>query len=803
MAIAGARRFSASQWNIGVDDSVPPPDPTAKLLTCTIAGNTPRYITQDGSFAIWTATMEVPGEEAPRQVTLKGPLGRVTPGEMLSCQGYWKEHDQHGWQFEVKEYRSALPTTATGVAEWLAHRVDGIGPTFAKAIVSHFGADNVFDVLDEDPSRLREVRTAKGRALPERQVEKAIVAWDDVKAIRQIETFLFGHKITANMASRLYAKYGDEVIRILTTEPYTITEMRGVGFLIADRIARNMGTPLNDPARVKAGLLYVLDEIESDGHTFLSLQQLIGHAGEYLDIRDPQIVVEQASALSAARKIVVEPDELLQQRVYSAKVHRLETRLARNVRRLLDAPRNTLFAKPERPTAPDGTSPEELLRLKLPSDEQWSVVDMIRSNRLVLLTGGPGTGKTTSQAAVINALAQQRKTVALAAPTGKAARRMSEQTGLDARTIHRLLEFSPFDGGFQRHEHNPLTDEHMQPLDLLIVDEVSMLSLDLADSLFRAVGDHTHVLLVGDPDQLPPVGAGKVLADLINSERVPRVHLTRIFRQAAKSMIIQNARRINRGDMPYMRQEAAEAALGQRMLNDFYWVARRPYEAPAGEEPDRDRNIRDLVLDMASNRIPRVFGFDPKTEVMVLSPQRQGGVGLIRLNAELEALLNAGPDGRPKKPVAPHGICVGSRIIQTKNQYDPSGSGKESMNGEIGIVLDYNEVEKACLLSFDDGDREFWLPTQDMETFQLAWAISIHKSQGSEFKAIVVPISMGHYNMLTRALTYTAITRASKLCVMAGEKRALQMAVGKQDMRKRNSTLAPRITDAQLSGELF
>jgi hypothetical protein len=399
---------------------------------------------------------------------------------------------------------------------------------------------------------------------------------------------------------------------------------------------------------------------------------------------------------------------------------------------------------------------------------------------------------THTQRTLVNMLEAANKTLKLAAPTGKAARRMQDLTGHTATTIHRLLEFAPFEGGFLRGDDNPIE------ADCLIIDETSMLSLELADSLFRAVGENTHVLMVGDPDQLAPVGAGKVLDDLIRTERVPRVHLAKIFRQAAKSMIIQNSRRINRGTLPYLRKEEAEAALGQTMLDDFFWITRTTPEDTAA-----------LVLDLVCNRLPRAFDLDPVKDIMVLAPMRDGKVGLHYLNAELERRLNADENGQPKKSIISRkykisqkdvfeNICVGSRIVQTKNNYT-----QEIMNGELAIVLEYDQEKKECLLSLDDGERELWVPVPDMDSFQAAWALTTHKSQGSEFKAVVVPVSTAHFKMLSRALYYTAVTRAQELCVMVGETRALAIAVGNPDMKKRNSTLAARVLDPALSGELF
>jgi exodeoxyribonuclease V alpha subunit len=808
-----------------------PPDPEATTIRCTAVGSAPRFISDDRTFAIWSAVRDrselaelhkrqlavaqsngasrAEIEKLSRQIkrlkdqplTIKGPLSRVSGGEMLICTGKWQKHHKYGWSFQVNDFTSALPQDASGIAAWLQTRVHGVGPAFAEAIVAHFGAENVYQILDDDPSKLREVRTEKGRALPKKQVEAAIEAWDDAKAIRQIETFLFSHGIAAGRAEVLYRKYGDQVVDVLTNNPYQITEIKGIGFLIADQIAQSTGVAVNDPERIKSGISYVLEQAESDGHIFLSLDQLVAASCQSLKIEnveekvDPPEVIAAAEQLAAEQAIVVEPDEHLRQRIYLKPWWEVEKRVAAQVRSMIGG-QHALLDDPKRPEAPQGTAPEDLEALQLPTDEQWGMIEMISTNRLCLLTGGPGVGKTACTNTLLQAAQQEGKEVLLCAPTGKAARRMREVTGHQAQTIHKLLKYRPEQGGFEHDQDDPLTG------DLLIVDEASMLQLDLLEALLEAIPPNMHLLLVGDPDQLPPVGVGKAFDDLINSEIVPRVHLTKIFRQAAKSMIIQNSRRLNQGEMPYLRKEEAEEALGQEMLNDFFWVPRKDAESTLA-----------MTVDMAVNRVPRSFGFDPISEVMVLAPMRGGKVGLHVLNAAMELKLN-GVNGQYKEPIINKppvtlsgqkirtAISVGSRIVQTKNMYHPDED-KSVMNGEVGMVKDYRDIDKEALLSFDDGDREFWLPVSDMDSFHLAWALTIHRSQGSQWPCIVAPVSSSHYTMLSRNLEYVAVTRAEKLCVMVGESKALHMAIGKVELKKRNSTLINRILDPAESGELF
>lgn len=1265
----GGKPFWARKNFLAADDHSKPADTHAKEINVALVGSGPRFVNVDTGFAIWTAEHL---DDRSRRITVKGPLARLTPGEQIACEGKWVHDKQYGWSFKTDDYHASLPTGAKGVIEWLTHRVPGVGPTYAKAIVDHFGAEDVFRMLDESPERLREIKSPSGRAFSSSQVEKAIDAWHEVKAIREIETFLYDHGVTKGLADKLYRRYGDDVKKVLTEDTYRITELWGVGFKVADKIAKTMGVPLDDPKRVQAGIMFLLQEAESQGHVFVYLKELFALAARLLEVSDQYLLAAQAGELAKMKRIVVEQDSSdAEQRIYSRSLYDMECRLAQKVRTILDTPGPELFPDPPRPTAPKGASEEEALALKLPTDEQWETLELVRMNRLCLLLGGPGVGKCvrgetpvlvndrlieiqrlwedsasssltfdgegewslpsqplmtvaldeatgkmvpaqvsklyrqqvkeklrrvllddgseivmtqrhrlfgvegwqrelavgdsvavparlpqvrgarvdpdlvyllawqisegcetrggdgrrgtvsisqndipllenvraaarrfgaknglemysmpidqptnktpsllicsapyrswleengykwgklsgaktipdfimqaddesirlflreffsaegsvvddarlveiTSASRVLmwqvalllrrfgiwmrikkktkwatnsktrkkrtyytgyiggpslrlfrdkigfsnpakqallavledrvtnsnvelvpckDLLAQLRpltglgkqsfgvssvylegkrdmsgrkcqqlvtrldamldgsysanlptdgagsgnytavreklaamdtatvqvvrdqlaergerevfyatvieieeiehegyvydlevaehhnyiacnivshntatvntivtsavaagKKVSLAAPTGKAARRMRELSGHYASTIHKLLEYSPIDGSFERDEQNPIET------DLLVIDEASMLSLDLADSLFQAVGPKTHVLLVGDPDQLPPVGAGRVLADLIEARvaaepAVPRVHLERIFRQAAKSMIVRNARLINQGEMPLLTHEAAVERYGDEMDKDFYYIGTSTYERAVA-----------VTVEMVVERIPRVYGHDPVKDIMVLAPMHKGPLGLDVLNKTLEERLNPGLGGQAPKAVVPgRGIRVGSRIMQTKNSYE---EGKEVMNGEIGVVKAFDEEKKEVLLSLDDGDRDIWVPTVNLDTYVLAWATSVHKSQGSEYPCVIYICSTAHYVMLSRSLLYTAATRARELLILIGHaednprgpKAAIMDSIRNAEMEKRNSLLGSRITNARLSGALF
>jgi exodeoxyribonuclease V alpha subunit len=733
-----------------------PTDPAAVEIRVTLSDSGPRYVSSDLEFAVWTATL---GEERDGEaVRLAGPLGHVTPGDQLVCSGAFVEHSRHGWQFVVESFHSTLPQSAEGIALWLTKRVAGIGRTFSRAIVEHFGPEHVFAELDRDPERLREVRTKAGRAISRKSVERAVAAWREVATIREVETFLFSHGISAGLAARLVRQYGDDVAAVLTGDPYRLTELPRIGFKVADRIARSLGVELDDPRRLQAGLCFALEEAEADGNTFLLVEELWRSAGRLLAVGDPEPLESALRELVVGAEVVIE-----QERVYRRELWEMECRLGRALGERARAAPAELFHEPHRP------------ELEV-SDEQWGVVELVRRRPLVLLTGLPGAGKTHTQRVLVEIARRARKRVLLCAPTGKAARRMRDLSGHEAMTIHRALAYSPSEGGFQRDEDWPLSDDY----DLVIVDEASMLSLELADALFRATGD-CHVLLVGDTDQLPPIGPGSVLADLVASGIVPRVHLIAIYRQAARSLIIQSARRINTGEPPFLSLAQARAALGPEaeLDEDFYFIARHSPES-----------LREALLEVVCERIPARFGLDPRTEVMTLVPMRRGPVGLEALNQELERRLNPG-----EAPVvfARAGLRVGSRIVQTKNDYTPD---REVMNGEVAFILDYDDEEGEARLSLDEGEREMVVPVSALETYDLAWALTVHRSQGSQFPAVVALWSTAHAVMLSRALLYTAVTRAQRLCVLIGERKAVAIALARSRQRQRNSALAERIADA-------
>lgn len=725
-------------------------------------GNAPIFDSDDG-YAVWPASRVDDGAT----VTIAGALGSVVGGDVIECNGSWSKHAKHGWSFRVERYRSALPTSTDGIAKWMQMRIKGVGPTFAEAIVREYGLDT-FSVLDANPELIREIRTAKGTPLPEATADLVIEEWLRMRSLRTIESFLFSHGVTASVAERLYRTYGDDVVSVLQSTPYAITDIRGIGFRTADEIALRMGVAAEDPARLAAGVLFVLEEAENEGHAFLGLPQLLTRVAEALRVTADEATVRAATGLQEMQSIVVEPDQHVQQRIYRFPTWEREDRVSARVRYMLDSPTAPLFGALSRPTEADGGV--------VPTEQQWQAVERASQSRLSILTGLPGTGKTATVKTIIAAAHAHHVETLLCAPTGKAARRLTDLSGEDARTIHRLLQWLPTENRFQHDADNPLD------AGLVIVDEASMLSLELADHLIAAIGPHTHLVLVGDTDQLPPIGAGRVLDDLINSDRVPTTRLTKIFRQAAKSMIIVNAHRINRGEMPYTSHELAQRGEGRQMDTDFYWMPKA--------NPDEARSA---VVELVCDRIPRTFKIDA-FDVMTLVPMHKGPLGLDLLNHDLQAALN--PRGTP---IGVHGIRVGDRVVQTQNDYSP---GVELMNGQTCVVRSFDADDGTAVLQVDDG-RTVTIPVPNMQSFMLAYAMSVHRSQGSQFKAVVTPVSSTHYVLMSRSLIYTAITRAESLVVMIGETKALNMAIRRADHQRRNSTLAPRIRLPNLSGALF
>ena len=684
-----------------------------------------RWQAPEGGFAVVSAVTD-DGDE----VTLTGTLDHVHDGELLELRGSWRRHAKHGWRFEVDGVRSLGPTSDSALLNLLSS-VRYVGPSGAAWLLKQHGA-NVLDVVDADP---RGVLSAVPRIGPSR-IGPAVRSWEALRGRRALRLFLAEHGVEAAAASRIERAFGPEAIEMLRADPYAATEVDGVGFATADSLARALGTDPQAPERLDAGVLHVLSEAERDGHCLLPREDVVARAASLLGLD----VEGRIDELVARGRLVADGDLLA-----DPAMDGLERRLARYARALATADPVLRLDDAERPT--DGDF--------VPTDDQWAVVDAVLGGRLAILTGGPGTGKTATMRALVDLVRGSGRRVRLCAPTGKAARRLSEATGAQATTIHRLLGWIP-DEGF---EHGP--DDPITGADVLVVDEASMLSVHLADALLGAVGGRTHVLLVGDVDQLPPVGAGAVLGDLIDSGAVPTVRLTEVFRQAARSLIVRAAHAINAGEPP-----VTEA--GPDDVRDFFLVERLDAGA-----------MFDEVVSLASERLPGHYKLDPARDVLVLAPMHRGPLGVDALNTELRARRN--PDGAPIPGTA---LRVGDRVIQTRNDHE-----RELMNGELGVLAHHDVARETVTFAGDDG-RRLALGVDELGTLRLAYAISVHKSQGSQAPAVVVPVFSGHQIMLTRNLLYTAVTRAEQVCVVVSQPAALRTALRRRDAGRRCTRLA-------------
>ncbi len=688
-------------------------------------------------------------EEAP-PLTAIGPLLGVRPGDDLRLSGRWVTHNTYGEQFEAASYVQIAPSTEEGLRRFLGSgKIRGLGPKRAATVVEKFGLE-VFDILDHQPERLLEVMGIGPATL-----RRITDSWERHRGIQQIMVFLTGHGVTPGVAVKVFRRYGPSAVDVVRANPYRLAEdVFGVGFLTADRIARQLGIPGDAPERIEAGILHTLGDAAGQGHVFLPEEALVETASTLLEISD-ELVPQALARLAERRRVVVRPRSQDTPAVYAPHLAAAEASIADDLAELLRRPASGQPVIVT--TAIAWYQGRAGIRL---APRQRDALSAAFTRKAAVITGGPGTGKTTLIRGVVEILGRKNARVALAAPTGRAAKRLGEATGAAATTIHRLLEFNPRDRGFNRNRQRPLE------ADCIVIDEVSMLDVELASALLAAVPPTSRLLLVGDADQLPSVGPGNVLADLIASEVLPVIRLDFIFRQARRSRIVDNAHRVNQGTVP--RIDNAEDG-------DFFFAQQGDPQQAA-----------DLVIDFAARRIPRRYGFDPLKDIQVLAPMHRGELGVANLNQRLQNELT--PNGR-ELVVGSRRFRVGDKVMQVRNNYD-----LDIFNGDLGRISDIDFQDRTVTVDFDG--RAVDVSSDDLEDVIPAYACTIHKSQGSEYPAVVIVLHHQHHIMLQRNLLYTAITRGRKLVVIVGSQRALARAVFNAKVRTRHTLLGERLRES-------
>ncbi len=732
-------------------------------------------------------------------ITVVGNLPEVQPGEWLKLTGKWSNHAKHGRQFNVELCEQSLPATSEGIKRYLGSGlIRGVGKVMAERIVERFGEETL-DVIEHEPQRLQTIL-----GIGQKRVGQIIKAWDEQRAIKDVMIFLQSHGVSTNLATKIYKKYGDASLAIVQNTPYKLVQdVYGIGFKTADKIAQALGLAADDPGRIEAGIAYTLNRMAEDGHVYMPQEELEPEAAEILGLETAKITAvidhletsdfikretiqysvssDQLSVIGKQLSVIGEEKPIYnagtpagreERAVYLTPFYYSEVGVTHRIQRLIDHPTSRLAVIRDQYSVSSGQSPVsnpsassgQVLQspnsgVKL-APQQLHAIQTAVTHKVTILTGGPGTGKTTTMRALLDLLDRHRLTYALASPTGRAAKRLAEATGREAKTVHRLLEFKPGEG-YGRSESNPLD------ADMVIIDEASMLDLMLTYNLLKAVSPDSHLLLVGDVDQLPSVGAGDVLRDLIDSGKTAVVRLQTIFRQAADSLIISNAHLINEGKMPQTTPEAKDF---------FLFIKEAPDEAA------------ELLVDVVKNRVPLKFKLDPLDDIQVLSPMYNGAVGVSNLNLLLQAALNPPANRKAERKLGGRLFRVGDKVMQTVNNYD-----KNVYNGDIGRVTGMDILQQTLTVSIDGAPVVY----DFLEADELvhAFAISVHKSQGAEYPCVVMPVATQHYLMLQRNLLYTAVTRAKKVVILVGTRKAIRIAVQNNKTTQRHTALDWRLNN--------
>ena len=691
-------------------------------------------------------------------VTVVGTLMAPMAGEILEMRGEWSNHPKFGEQFKVQQYTTKVPATVYGIRKYLGSgMIKGLGPVMAGRIVDRFDKKTL-DIIENDIQRLAEVE-----GVGKKRIAMIARAWDEQREIRDVMLFLQSHGVSSGYAAKIFKQYGNRAIAVVKKNPYRLAgDIFGIGFITADHIAAKLGIAQDAQIRVEAGILYVLNQLSDEGHVYFPYEPLISKSCEILGV-DRDIIVRALGILVVDQKIIMEDltgnlDAFKEndKAVFLTRFHVCETGVARRLNALVNTPKSIRDI--------DSNKALEWVQRQLSitlAANQIKAVAWSIENKVMVITGGPGTGKTTIINAVLKIFSRLDAGIMLAAPTGRAAKRMSETTGFGAKTIHRLLEYSFQKGGFQRNEDKPLD------CDVLIIDEASMIDIILMYHLLKAVPPFATFILVGDVNQLPSVGAGNVLNDIIASGSVPVATLDKIFRQARTSRIVVNAHKINEGIVPSL-----DTAYSSDPQNDFYFIEQ--------EDPGK---VLEIILMLCQKRIPRRFNYDPVDEIQVLTPMHKGVVGAANLNTQLQEALNPGDDGIIR---GERTYRINDKVMQIRNNYD-----KDVFNGDIGRIAGIQWEDRGVTITFDG--REVVYEFSDLDEIVLAYAVSVHKSQGSEYPVVIIPIVTQHYILLQRNLIYTAVTRGKNLVVIVGSKKAMAIGVSNNKTLQRFTRLGTRL----------